>query len=416
KLKPRSVDKHVLKRTNIKKKLYIPNMSDGALAIAAAFEAVGIQAEVMDMPDEASLKWGRRYTSGRECYPCILTTGDMIKYTKTKGFDPDKTAFFMPSGNGPCRFGQYNRYQRMILDEVGFKDVPIYAPDQDSAFYSELGTVSGNFPRLAWWGIVSIDLLEKRLRETRPYEKNPGESEKLYWECVRKVCDSVRAKRFPDAELKEAKERFGAIPVHEPGTRPVVGVVGEIYVRSNRFSNENLVLKLEALGAEVRIPTIGEWILYTNYCGKRRNWERREWKDYVKTVVNDFFQHKDEKKLENILNGDLRGGHEPRIEDIIERAAPYIHHSFEGEAVLSVGKALDYISNGAHGIVNAMPFTCMPGTVVNAVLKRLREDNDNIPYLNMVYEGLEDGNAMTRLEAFVHQTKEFMDKGKRAAG
>ena len=63
-----------------------------------------------------------------------------------------------------------------------------------------------------------------------------------------------------------------------------------------------------------------------------------------------------------------------------------------------------------------MPFTCMPGTVVNAVLKRLREENDNIPYLNMVYEGLEDGNAMTRLEAFVHQTKEFMDKGKRAAG
>ncbi|MCR4288058.1 MAG: acyl-CoA dehydratase activase-related protein, partial [Deltaproteobacteria bacterium] len=188
--KAKAVDKHVLKRTNIKKRLFIPNMSDGALAIAAAFEAVGIQAEVMDMPDEASLKWGRRYTSGRECYPCILTTGDMIKYTKTKGFDPDKTAFFMPSGNGPCRFGQYNRYQRMILDEVGFKNVPIYAPDQDSAFYSELGTVSGNFPRLAWWGIVSIDLLEKRLRETRPYEKTPGEAEKLYWECVRKVCDS----------------------------------------------------------------------------------------------------------------------------------------------------------------------------------------------------------------------------------
>ncbi|MCR4287936.1 MAG: CoA activase, partial [Deltaproteobacteria bacterium] len=226
----------------------------------------------------------------------------------------------------------------------------------------------------------------------------------------------VRAKRFPDKEMKEAKERFGAIQVHAPGTRPVVGVVGEIYVRSNRFSNENLVLKLEALGAEVRIPTIGEWIFYTNYCGKRRNWERREWKDYVKTAVNDFFQHKDEKKLENILNGDLRGGHEPKVEDIIKRAAPYIHHSFEGEAVLSVGKALDYISNGAHGIVNAMPFTCMPGTVVNAVLKRLREENDNIPYLNMVYEGLEDGNAMTRLEAFVHQTKEFMDKGKRAAG
>ena len=92
-------------------------------------------------------------------------------------------------------------------------------------------------------------------------------------------------------------------------------------------------------------------------------------------------------------------------------ASPYIDGSFEGEAVLSVGKVLDYIQNGAHGIVNVMPFTCMPGTVVNGILKRVREDNDNIPYLNMVYEGIEDTNGKTRMEAFVHQAREFMDKG-----
>ncbi|MBI5345165.1 MAG: CoA activase, partial [Deltaproteobacteria bacterium] len=341
-------------------------------------------------------------------------TGDMVKKIKEKGFDRDGSAFFMPSGNGPCRFGQYNRYQRLILDEAGFKDVPVFAPDQDGGFYKELGVIEGNFPRLGWWGIAAVDLLEKRLRETRPYEKNPGETEKVYWEYVHKVCGSVRKKTFPEKELRDAKAAFKAIPVRPSGGKPIIGVVGEIYVRSNLFSNENLVGKLEALGAEVRVPTIAEWIYYTNFTGKRQSWGRGEYGYFFKALIENWFQHKDEKKMENILNGDLRGGHEPRVEDIIKKAAPYIHDSFEGEAVLSIGKAIDYINHGAHGIVNAMPFTCMPGTVVNAVLKRVREDHNNIPYLNMVYEGNEDTNSATRMEAFVHQAKEFMERGSKA--
>jgi len=413
KTKARKKEANVLVRTNLKKKIYLPYMADGAHAIAAAFQACGIDAEVMPMPDDESLKWGRRYTSGRECYPCILTTGDMIKIAKKDGFDPERSAFFMPSGNGPCRFGQYNRYHRLVLDELGYKNVPVFAPDQDGNFYKELGAAGGNFPRLAWWGIASADLLEKRLREVRPYEKNTGESEKVYWDSINRVCDAIRQKKFPEKELKAAKEAFKRIPVHEPGSKPVVGVVGEIYVRNNRFSNENLVAKLEALGAEVRLPTISEWIYYTNWCARRKQKERRNWGSFVRTVVEDFFQRKDEKKMENILNGDLRGGHEPKVEEILKNAISYIPDTFEGEAILSVGKAIDYITKGAHGIVNAMPFTCMPGTVVNAVLKRLREENQNIPYLNMVYEGIEDSNSITRMEAFVHQAREFMERGKK---
>ena len=400
----------MLNRTIVKKKIYVPNMADGALGIAAAFQACGVEAEVMEMPDEDSLKWGRRYTSGRECYPCILTTGDMIKVTRQKDFAPESSAFFMPSGNGPCRFGQYNRYQRTVLDEVGFKEVPVYAPDQDGTFYSELGMVGGNFPRLAWWGILAVDLLEKRLRETRPYEKNEGDTEEVYWKAVHAVCDEVRKKSFPEKALEAAKKDFKGINIYKPEGKPIIGVVGEIYVRSNRFSNEDLVKKLEALGAEVRLPTVAEWIFYTNFTNKRSSWKRKTYKNWFMNAFNDFFQHKDEKRMEAIINGDLRGGHEPKVEDIIKRGSRYIDDTFEGEAVLSVGKALDYIEGGANGIVNAMPFTCMPGTVVNAVLKRLREDNANIPYLNMVYEGIEDSNAATRMEAFVHQAKEFKSK------
>ncbi len=409
--------KETVTQHDISRKLYIPDMADGALAIAAAFVACGMDAEVMPHPDEESLKLGRAYTSGRECYPNLLTTGDMIKKIRTPGFDPKRSAFFMPSGKGPCRFGQYNRYQKMIIDELGYEDVPIYAPDQDEALYKDLNLAGGDFKKFAWWGIAAVDILEKRLREVRPYEINEGDSEKVYWDGVHSVCDAVREKRFPTAELKRAKDAYNRVPVEGVGTRPLIGIVGEIYVRSNRFSNENTVKQLEALGAETRMPPFGEWIYYTNHIGKARTWKRGNYRDYLDNVVTDFFQHRFDNKLEAVFGSDMRSGHELNTKELIELAAPYIDDSFEGEAVLSIGKVLDYISNkGVHGLANAMPFTCMPGTIVNAVMKRVREDNGNIPYINMVYEGLEDTNSKTRMEAFVYQArerKEREDKEKR---
>jgi predicted nucleotide-binding protein (sugar kinase/HSP70/actin superfamily) len=103
----------------------------------------------------------------------------------------------------------------------------------------------------------------------------------------------------------------------------------------------------------------------------------------------------------------MRSLHEPSIATTVRRALPYVHHSFEGEAVLSVGKAVDYICRGVSGIVNVMPFSCMPGTIAGALLKRVREDHGNIPLLSIAYEGQQDSQTVTRLEAFMHQARSF---------
>ncbi len=84
-------------------------------------------------------------------------------------------------------------------------------------------------------------------------------------------------------------------------------------------------------------------------------------------------------------------------------ARDYLHPSFRGEAILSIGKSRDFVRKGACGLVNIMPFTCMPGTVVNSLFKRFREDHDNIPFLNLAYDGQEQTHIRTRLEAFMYQ-------------
>ena len=89
----------------------------------------------------------------------------------------------------------------------------------------------------------------------------------------------------------------------------------------------------------------------------------------------------------------------------MEYSKPYIDPSFDGEAVLSIGKAIDYIKNGLNGIINAIPFTCLPGTVVTAVSKKLCGDYGNIPWLNIAYDGVNDSGSEAKLEAFMYQAK-----------
>jgi predicted nucleotide-binding protein (sugar kinase/HSP70/actin superfamily) len=224
-------------------------MCDHSYAVAAAFKACGVEAEVIPESDEETLYWGRKLTTGKECYPCILTTGDMVRVIKSPGFDRNKVAFFMPSGNGPCRFGQYHRLHRLILDDLGYPDVPIYSPTQDEHLYRDLGMMGKNFTRLCWQGTVAIDLLDKKLRETRPYEVHSGETERVFNQYLQKTYEAVRDSQDDPRKclddlvgvLRDARRDFGKIQVLNPGSKPRIGVVGEIYIRSNPFSNEFIV-------------------------------------------------------------------------------------------------------------------------------------------------------------------------------
>jgi len=390
--------------------VYIPNMSDHTYTVAAAFEACGLEAAVLPESDEETLRWGRKLTSGRECYPCILTTGDMVKTTQGAEFDPDRAAFFMPSGRGPCRFGEYNRFHRLVLDELGFPHVPIFSPDQDEYLYRELGEIGEGFSRLAWGGIVSIDLLQKRLREVRPYEEQQGESEKVYHHYLEKICQAIRKREGTSPILKKASVDFSSLQINSMKRKPIIGIVGEIYIRSNRFSNEDLIRNIEQLGCEVWLPPISEWILYTNYTSKRRSLRNRHYNNFLATFITNKFQRAVEHRLTKSFNNSCEVLREPKTEEIIQKAIPYIHPSFEGETILSIGKAVDFALKGASGIINAMPFTCMPGTIVNAVLKRCRESHNNIPLLAISYDGQKEGNTKTRLEAFTYQVRQYRER------
>ncbi|HAK88523.1 MAG TPA: CoA protein activase [Nitrospiraceae bacterium] len=390
---------------NLKKKtVFIPRMADHAFALKSAFEYCGVPAEVLPESDKESVDAGRRYVSGKECYPYLVTAGDMLKKVFSADFKPEESAFFMPSGTGPCRFGQYNVAQKLILEKLGLKEVPIFAPNQDIEFYRDLGIAGKDFSMRAWRGIIAYEMLTKCLHETRPYEKTRGDSEGLYENYSERIGLSISGRNGDiKALLKDMGRSFMSISLRKE-KRPLIGIVGEIFVRSHKFSNEQLVEKIESLGGEAWLAPIEEWIYYVNAMSQRKALIKKDRSAIMNIFLKRVFQKRIQHGLEKPFRGFLKTLKEPDTKEILKQASPYVHDSFEGETVLSVGKAIDLINRGASGIVNAMPFGCMPGTIVTALMKAVSKDY-GVPCISIPYDGTESPATALQIEAFMEAAK-----------
>ena len=87
----------------------------------------------------------------------------------------------------------------------------------------------------------------------------------------------------------------------------------------------------------------------------------------------------------------------------------YLTPAVEGEAILSMGRVVEYAEHGFNGLVNIIPFGCMPGTIVSLLLHQFRHDH-GLPVLNVVVEGTKDPSQDIRFEAFFHQCYEHMQR------
>ncbi len=199
----------------------------------------------------------------------------------------------MPSGTGPCRFGQYNVFHRMVLDGIGCENVPIFSPNQDTTLYKDLGIVGKDFTMQAWKGIIAFELLGKCLHETRPYEKAGGSTEELYESYHKKLYRYLKNKNG-DLEdvLRGMRMDFENLSRYG-GQKPLIGIIGEIFVRSHRFSNEDLVKKVEALGGEVWLAPVEEWIYYVNFTGLKKALLKKEKSAIINFLLKNVFPEED---------------------------------------------------------------------------------------------------------------------------
>ncbi|MGA3099832.1 MAG: hypothetical protein ABSF25_25540 [Bryobacteraceae bacterium] len=368
-----------------------------ARAFAAAFRAIGLDAEPTPPSDERTRELGSRYTSGDECYPAKVTVGDFMKLLERPDTDPTRVALFMPTAEGPCRFGQYAPYLRHVLDANGYESVAILSPTSGNA-YDGLGDHSKTFVRTGWRALLCADLLQKLLLIHRPYEEVRGDTEAIYEECLADLCTTIETTPVePGVQLRSlrdsiirCRDRFRKLGILKRGNLPLIGIVGEIFCRLNRFSNENLVQSLEGYGAEAWISDLVEWIWYTNSEHFRKlKLAGRIWTaEALGAWVRKYVQKRDEHVLVEPLHDDFEGREEPDIYEILECARPYLpREGAFGEMVLNVGKVVFLAKKGAAGIIDISPFTCMNGIVCEAIYPRISRDLGGIPIRNFYFDG-----------------------------
>ena len=355
----------------------IPRMGQGAQSLAAALRAAGVPAEALPMPSRDTLQMGRRHTSGKECVPMALTLGALLERLGHEADAERKFAFFMPTANGPCRFGVYNVLHKITLERLGYKDrVRVWSP-KDSGYFEG---VPGGLVLLIFCGFAASDMLQGALYTARPNEKRKGLAQEIHDHYHAELLRQIEAQRSEDLTvpaallqvangrlfgittlLRRAAAEFSAAMHKEE--LPQVAVVGEIYVRCDPFANDFVIRKLEERGIRSVFAPFTEWLEYTDYLNVHQLRRSAGFSEQVSSIV----QRRVQARTYNIFAEELGWPPRTSVSDSLKAAAPYIRKELTGEAVLTVGGPLHEWRHGQiDGVVSVGPLECMPNKISEA--------------------------------------------------
>ncbi len=433
-------------RFNLRDKTFlIPEMNRiGAHLLAGTFRGFGIHAKVMDTC--RGLDLGQEYTSGKECYPCQITTGDILYFMQKEKerlgeeFDPESYVYFMPEADGPCRFGMYNKYQRIVLDSFAdFSGLRIGSLTTKDG-YSLAGMIEKervrDLRKASYFSVVVADILDRILWRIRPYEREPGMTDEFIEKSMHVMEDTFETfgpdKKFDKIldKLEEIIEEGKAIL--DPGIppKPKIGIVGEIYLRTHVHANQDVIRVLEKYGAEVVNASIAEWVNYTTYDGLRnakigfrldlKQLRFGSAREHLKKILGFggelLYQQRRQKQVYKRVGSqiDLAEDHKvSHLEDIIKKEDLF---SFDvgTEACLSIPGIVQYARDKFNGVVNVYPFTCMPSTITSAIVKPLM-NKLRIPYLDTPYDSSSQPGREASIRTFMYQAHQhFKRKGERS--
>jgi predicted nucleotide-binding protein (sugar kinase/HSP70/actin superfamily) len=428
-------------RFNLTNKTFlIPQMNRiGGHLLAATFRGFGIHAKVMDT--YKGLDLGMEYTSGKECYPCQITTGDILYFMEKEkerlgeDFNPEHYVYFMPEADGPCRFGMYNKYQRIVLDSFPQLDRVKIGALTTKDGYSLDGIIEEervrDLRKTAYFSVVVADILDRLLWRIRPYEKEPGMTDDF----IERSMNTMEGAFETHGPIKDFDKILDTLEeiiqegkaIIDPGIppKPLIGIVGEIYLRTHVQANQDLIRVLERYGAEVVNASIAEWVNYTTYdrlrdarVGFRMNLKQfcpGRLKEHLKEIISfggellyqELRQKQVYKRVRSLI--DLAEDHKvAHLENILKEDDLF---SFDAgtEACLSISGIIEYARAGYNGVVNIYPFTCMPSTTTSAIVKPLM-NKLGTPYLDTPYDSSFQPGREAAIRTFMYQAYQHFER------
>ncbi|MCJ8502056.1 acyl-CoA dehydratase activase [Desulfatitalea alkaliphila] len=359
--------------------LLFPAMGDLAVrAVSATFASYGFHTRAHEPSNEAILKLGRGNTSCKECLPLILTTGTLLNYAQHKRRSDEVVLYFMPTGSGPCRFGQYYIFMEDLVRKLQIPDVAMFSLSSDDG-YAGLPT---SLHRRGWWAVVVSDLFEDMRAMLLANARDTAAALDLFEQQYQSVLSAMELGAFDTllGALTRAARKLAAVPLKRPVPEvPVVSLMGEIYVRRDGLSRQYLTEQLAAKGIATVCAPVAEWILYSDFIINKGygDYTHDNWREKLNARVKQLFMRWDDRRIRKALAVSGLVHTAPiRVGEVIDTARPYISPYLAGEAILTVGSSLKEVVSQTCGVIAIGPFGCMPNRLAESILNEaMQKDN-----------------------------------------
>ena len=237
------------------------------------FGHYGYNMELLTTRGRRSATTGLKYVHNGHLLSAILVIGQFIHALQSGKYDPHKVALMLFQTGGGCRASNYISLLRKALQKAGYGYVPVIS-------FSFAGIEKHPGFRLTLpmiyhmlYAVLYADLLMSLVNQVRPYEERAGESEELAEAWTNRLADELAVAR--GLQGRRARQNIAAILMdfaripRRREKRLKVGVVGEIYVKYSPLGNNNLEAFLLGEGAEVVVPGLLDFCMYSVYSVSR---------------------------------------------------------------------------------------------------------------------------------------------------
>ncbi|MCL2040664.1 MAG: acyl-CoA dehydratase activase-related protein [Bacteroidales bacterium] len=398
------------------RKIIAPYFAEGySELLPTIFKLMDIELEILPSSNPESVTEGLKYANNEICYPATLVVGDIIKALKSGKYDPNDIAVAITQTGGQCRATNYIAMIKKAMLSAGFKDIPVVSV----AFGNDMINEQPGF-ELKWrksiiptfFALLYADCLTKFYYAALPREKEKGAAERLRYKFIDAAKPYIAAKKRKALYklLEQAAEAFNDIII--PNDKiPVIGVVGEIYVKYNSFSHKNILQWLSEQGVETVAPSLYNFFLSAFVSGKIRKLHNTEtgglpiWlNDALYNVVYSFV-----KKFDRIASkfryyrpfADLR--HDAHLASkIINLSAQF------GEGWLIPAELANFAEQGVYNAISLQPFGCIANHVISkGIEKQVKKIYPEMQMLFLDFDAdSSEANVLNRLHFMVKNARE----------
>ncbi|MFW5981874.1 MAG: acyl-CoA dehydratase activase-related protein [Halanaerobiaceae bacterium] len=352
--------------------------------LETAFKKEGYSLEVLPKADKEAIDIGLKYVNNDACYPSIIVIGQLMKALQSGEYDLNSTSVIISQTGGGCRATNYIAFLKKALRDANLLQIPVLSLNPMGMDDNPGFKISPKLIDAMLKAVIFGDLLMRLLYKTRPYEKIPGSANELYRKCVASSKDVILNGSYRDYNKMIVKiiEDFDKLEINEDIVKPKVGVVGEILVKYHPDANNRLFDFLEKEGAEVIIPDLMDFVLYSLYnLQEKHKLFTTSWKEYFSSKVGiQVIELLYRRVMKKALKKSKRFDPPESIYKIAEGAREHLvlgHHT--GEGWFLTGEMVELIKSDVKNIICVQPFACLPNHVVGkGMLKELRDSYSGV--------------------------------------